>query len=62
MQSLVSLELRYNNLEGKIPNNELTSEFPDCWNNLTSLHFVDLSNNKLWGEILLTLLTLRLWF
>jgi len=34
-----------------LSNNQLKGEFPDCWNNLTSLHFVDLSNNKLSGNI-----------
>ncbi|CAJ2669196.1 unnamed protein product [Trifolium pratense] len=41
-QPLVSLDLSYN---------QLTGELPDCWNNLTSLQFVDLSNNKLSGNI-----------
>ena len=34
-----------------LSNNELKGELPDCWNNLTSLKFVEPSNNKLSGKI-----------
>jgi len=34
---------------------QLKGELPDCWNNLTSLYFVDLSNNKLSGKIPLSM-------
>ncbi|KAK2457971.1 receptor protein EIX2 [Trifolium repens] len=34
-----------------LSNNQLKGELPDCWNNLTSIIFVDLSNNKLSGKI-----------
>ncbi|GAU49747.1 hypothetical protein TSUD_43340 [Trifolium subterraneum] len=40
------------NLSISNTNNQLKGELPDCWNNLTSLKFVDLSNNnKLSGKI-----------
>ncbi|XP_028789520.1 receptor-like protein EIX1 [Neltuma alba] len=42
VENLVTLDLSYNNLQGKLP---------DCWDHFKSLRFLDLSNNQLSGEI-----------
>ncbi|WJX20641.1 hypothetical protein P8452_10173 [Trifolium repens] len=34
------------NYQTDLSSNQLEGELPNCWNNLTSLQFVDLSNNK----------------